>query len=124
MRFLPLGVIPLSDVNKTHSENRYSRIDNQNYIYSCGNYFIDNESNQKKLDTCDKFSSNRGTLPSLCCLKPKQESYVTQIDNKIALFESTDGCSITYNKDTNICSQKEFTFTPSNNLKFNLEKQC
>jgi hypothetical protein len=107
-----------------HSENRYSKIDNQNYIYSCGNYFIDNESNQNKLDNCDKFSSNRGTLPSLCCLKPKQESYVTQIDNKIALFESTDGCSITYNKDTNICSQKEFKFSPSNHLKFNLETPC
>ena len=106
-----------------HAENRYSDIDNQTYIYSCGNYFSNTEDNKNKFEKCDNFGNHDNLVPSLCCLTPKFDSIINKIDNRFSLYQNAEGCSVTNNKDSVICNQKDFIFNHTN-MEFVEENRC
>lgn len=106
-----------------HAENRYSEIDQDLYLYSCGKFFSNTEENRNKFEKCDKFGIHNNLLPSRCCLVGNSESIINKIDNKFDLYEKAEGCKIINNKDTIICEQKEFIFN-HNNMELKEQKRC
>ena len=106
-----------------HYNNYYTKIDDENYIHSCGNYFINNEVNQTKLINCDGHGSNY--LKEFdSCLIPNTDSYIKKIDNKFPLFKNIDECLISNNKDSVLCNKKYFTFGEGNYLEFDRKETC
>lgn len=106
-----------------HAENRYSEIDGELYFHSCGNFYKNTEQNRIKFEKCDNFGIHNNLIPSLSCVKPKQDSHMGKIGN-FDLYQEIEGCSITNNKGTVICEQKEFVFKDTNGMKLIDEKRC
>ena len=106
-----------------HYNNYYSNIDNENYIYSCGNYFTNNQINQNKLISCDGHGKNYFKNDE-ACLIPDSESFIKKIDNRFPLFNKIQECTVTSERDSIFCNKKYFSFIEDKYLEFDEEEIC
>jgi hypothetical protein len=107
-----------------HSENRYSEIKDNKYIYSCGNFFQNSKENETKFEKCDNFGNFNGLKPDGCCLIPDESSIINKIDNKYPLYKNSNGCTVTENKNSHFCNQKEFVFDKHNSMELLDSNTC
>jgi hypothetical protein len=101
-----------------HPENGIIRIENIEYLFSCGNLYTYNNSNLEKLINCDKYAKLNNYLPDKNCILPKLNTYIKTLKN-IKLYNEINLCSIKENEFQDDCTLKEFKY---NKLKLNTEK--
>ena len=102
-----------------HSENGIVRIDNNKYLFSCGNLFTYNKDNLEKLINCDKYAKLDNYLPDKNCILPKLNTYIKTLKN-IKLYNEINVCSIKENEFEDDCKYKELIY---DNLKLNTDKE-